>query len=44
MLEISTLRNERERVNEGLAKRQIEAAPLIDQVLSLDDRRKETQT
>ena len=44
MLEITRLREEREAVIEGLAKRQLDAAPMIDAVISLDDERKRIQT
>ncbi len=44
MLTINLLRDERERVITGLAKRNIAAAPLIDQILLLDDQRKTIQT
>lgn len=45
MLEITTLRNERTRVLEGLAKRSLDnAADKIDAIIALDDDRKHTQT
>ncbi|MEL6274545.1 MAG: serine--tRNA ligase, partial [Bacteroidota bacterium] len=44
MLEISTLRNKRDQVVNGLAKRQFTAGPIVDKVIQLDDRRKELQT
>lgn len=44
MLEIARLRNDRAAVIAGLTKRQIDAAPLIDAVIELDDRRKALQT
>jgi seryl-tRNA synthetase len=44
MLEINTLREQRAKVIEGLAKRNMDAAPMIDHVISLDDRRKAVQT
>lgn len=44
MLEISRLREDRAAVIEGLAKRQLDAAPMIDAVIKLDDERKAIQT
>lgn len=44
MLEINTLREQRAQAIEGLAKRNLDAAPLIDAVISLDDQRKALQT
>lgn len=45
MLQLATLRNNRADVLAGLAKRNVDdAATLVDQVITLDDRRKEIQT
>ncbi|WP_116126183.1 serine--tRNA ligase [Lewinella sp. IMCC34183] len=44
MLQVTTLRNERERVLEGLRKRGLDAAADVDRVVELDDRRKELQS
>ena len=45
MLLLSTLRNEKDRVLEGLAKRRLAGAEaLVDQIIALDDRRKDLQT
>ncbi|MEM9836028.1 MAG: serine--tRNA ligase [Bacteroidota bacterium] len=44
MLTINTLREERQRVITGLDKRNIDAAPLIDAILTVDDERKSIQT
>jgi seryl-tRNA synthetase len=46
MLQISTLRNERERVREGLKKRQLDDTQLalVDEILALDEQRKHAQT
>lgn len=40
MLTINILRNQRERVITGLDKRNIDAAPLVDAIVELDDQRK----
>lgn len=40
MLTINLLRNQRERVITGLDKRNIDAAPIIDAIIELDDQRK----
>lgn len=45
MLLLSTIREERERLLEGLAKRKfIDAAATLDKILALDDERKSSQT
>jgi seryl-tRNA synthetase len=45
MLLLQTLRNEKDRVLAGLAKRQVaDAAQLVDQAIALDDQRKALQT
>ena len=44
MLELSTLRNETERVLTGLAKRGLDAERTVNSLIALDDRRKELQT
>ena len=44
MLLVNTLREERERVLEGLKKRKLDAADQVDRIVSLDDRRKELQS
>ncbi len=46
MLEINTLRDDREKVIEGLQKRNlaVDISQVIDQILTLDDRRKLVQT
>lgn len=44
MLLVNTLRDERDRVLEGLRKRQLDAAGAVDRITTLDDRRKELQT
>ena len=45
MLLLSTLRNERERVLAGLAKRNVpDAAAALDRIIALDDRRRAIQT
>ncbi len=43
MLQLSTIREEKERVLEGLAKRNLEAAPLLEAALALDEVRRQTQ-
>lgn len=44
MLQLPYLREHREEAINRLAKRNINAAPLIDEILGLDDKRKQTQT
>ncbi len=44
MLLVNTLREERDRVLEGLRKRQLDAAEAVDRITALDDRRKDLQT
>ena len=45
MLLLSTIREERECLLEGLAKRKfIDAAPTLDKIVALDDERKSSQT
>ena len=45
MLLLSTIREERERLLEGLAKRKfIDAAATLDKIVALDDERKSSQT
>ncbi len=44
MLLVHTLRDDRQRVLEGLRKRGIDAAIMVDRVVTLDDKRKELQT
>ncbi len=44
MLQVNILRQERDRVLEGLRKRQLDAAPAVDRIIGLDDRRKELQS
>ena len=44
MLLVHTLRDERQRVLEGLQKRNIDAAATVDRIVILDDKRKELQT
>ena len=43
MLLVNTLRDDRERVLTGLEKRNLDAAALVDHIVSLDDRRKALQ-
>ena len=44
MLLVHTLRDDRQRVLEGLHKRGIDAATTVDRIIALDDKRKELQT
>ncbi len=44
MLTITLLRDEKERVVAGLAKRNLDAADTVEQILSLDEQRKSLQT
>ena len=44
MLLVHTLRDDRQRVLEGLQKRGIDAATTVDRIVALDDKRKELQT
>ena len=44
MLLVHTLRDDRQRVLEGLRKRGIDAATTVDRIIALDDKRKELQT
>lgn len=44
MLLLNTLRNHKDTVLAGLAKRQLDAAATIDQIIALDDQRKALQT
>ena len=44
MLQVTTLRQERQRVLDGLQKRQLDAAAAVDRIVGLDDRRKELQS
>jgi seryl-tRNA synthetase len=44
MLQLSTIREEKERVIQGLAKRNLEAAPLLEEVTTKDDERRATQS
>ena len=44
MLLLNTLRNDKDRVIAGLAKRNVDAAATIERIIELDDRRKALQT
>ncbi|WP_159799878.1 serine--tRNA ligase [Flavobacterium sp. MK4S-17] len=44
MLQTAFLRENREKVIQGLGKRNIDAAPLVDEVIALDEKRRATQT
>ena len=43
MLQVSFLREEKERVLEGLKKRNFKQLELVDEAIQLDDERKKTQ-
>ena len=43
MLQVSILREEKERVLEGLKKRNFKQLELVDEAIQLDDERKKTQ-
>ena len=43
MLQVSFLRDEKERVLEGLKKRNFKQLELVDEAIQLDDERKKTQ-
>jgi seryl-tRNA synthetase len=44
MLQTAFLRENREKVIQGLGKRNMDAAPLVDEVIALDEKRRATQT
>ena len=43
MLQTAFIRENREKVIEALAKRNFDAAPLVDEVIALDEKRRHTQ-